>query len=62
MNTGMVRSRATKAQLLERLDALEKAFDRLMASHLDCTSGYPFDMEWAKRIERETDAVRWRHK
>ena len=52
--------RRTKADLEQRERDLEEAFDRLMASHKDCTSGQPFDIDWAKRIERETETVRRR--
>lgn len=51
-------SRTTKVELQTRLHQMFDAFDRLMASHRDFTSGHPCNMEWAKRVESEADVVR----
>lgn len=49
----------TKADLERRIRDLEDAFDRLMASHRDCTSGHGFTVDWAKQVEDETSRVRF---
>jgi hypothetical protein len=54
--------RQTKADLEMRIRELEEAFDSLLASHKDCTSGHGFTIEWAKRVEQEAEKVRYRIK
>lgn len=51
-------ARHTKADLEERIRNLEDALDKLLASHRDCTSGYGFNAEWAKRVEQYADNIR----
>lgn len=51
-------ARVTKADLEARLWGMFDAFDRLMVSHRDLTSGLSCDLEWAKRVEAETYRVR----